>query len=330
MKVRIDAKVANDPAALQWLVRIQGLFVDEWHLWVADDPEELRSSYWLADPGYTGSSAQELLQLSIKRNAYPTLHQKEIFVRAGAGGDARTFQVEAAFRFLEQPLTILVEDRGSDGAFFKVILFTLGDEQLKAHVFDLAKPPWKIDSRGGKAKMVEQVHDAFAKRVPPRLFVVRDSDRCAPSTSKPQDAVELEQICRNAGIGCHVLEKREIENYLPECLLQRRTNDGPPMTDVFEVWQRLDNDQKNFLDLKKGLKPSKEGASLPEDYSALFSGLPDEDRRVLAAGGFGPKVGAVLWQEAVENPSLLTAQALRARVGGQELDDLLDDLRDQL
>ena len=205
------------------------------------------------------------------------------------------------------------------------MLRLLGDEELRSHLQDLPRPAWKVDSRGGKNLMPAEIRRCCGAPVPPRIMILRDSDRCAPESPEGKDVRDLRELCEQANIPCWILRKREIENYLPTCLLVRRIKDGQPMTQVFEAWRWLSDEQKDFLDLKKGLLGNKDAA-----YAGLLADLPGDHRATLENGGFGPKVGADLWGRAANNDAALNADDLRQRDGIGELDQLLAKMREQL
>lgn len=332
MRVVIESPVANDEAEHAWLVRIQHTFEDGWHLWSVDidDLEKLSSSSWLKDPGHAGKSASEILRSSFTRSAYPSkLHQKVVRISAEPQEYPLTFAPKAASHFLMQELTLLVEERESDGDFLKIVIRELGDDELKKHLFELERPAWRLDSRGGKSKMQDEIKRASASPVLPRLMVLCDSDRCSPSSAETEDVRSLREACASAGVPCWILQKREMENYLPACLLEHRTKPGQPLTHVFAAWCRLDERQKDFLDLKEGLK-TKKGRPIDRDYEDMLSNLSTEDRAVLERGGFGSKVGSDLWGQAWKGKAQVTALDLQERDHKGELGRLLDELRKQL
>ena len=80
------------------------------------------------------------------------------------------------------------------------------------------------------------------------------------------------------------LAKREAENYLTRSLLDARPNTGADHRKRVAAWDRLSDDQKNYLDMKNGLSENPS-----ESERALFASLPKDDRAILA-NGFGPNV----------------------------------------
>ena len=85
-------------------------------------------------------------------------------------------------------------------------------------------------------------------------------------------------------MSCWVLAKREAENYLPRVLLSEWQNAGVHHARLVEAWDDLDDDQKNYFDMKNGL-PDRPSAV----EEALFQDLSHGDRQVLSHG-FGDNV----------------------------------------
>ena len=112
--------------------------------------------------------------------------------------------------------------------------------------------------------------------------------------------------------------KRAAENYLPRILLSERQDAGADHGRTLEVWDRLNDDQKNFFDMKDGV---------PEEPSAieeeLFDGLSPADRELLS-NGFGRNVYKcwTVW-------SVQAKSELRAR-GQGDLEHGIDLIRGEI
>lgn len=316
MRVVIELSVAADSQAHRYLSSILNLVEQGWHLWEIHDEEGLLGSEWLRDPGSTGLHAGELFKKSIIRSAYPTkLHRQLVRVTARPEGELE-FTPGTAARFLGQPLEILLENRHSDGDFLDAAVETLGHEELQEH-WRREPAPIRKDSLGGTDQMGSYVRSRAQEFPPPRLLVVRDGGGGGPAL-KAAEAVSLEALCRTAGVPCWLLAKYEIENYLPESLLTDSVGESQQRLRRVEAWKRLTDVQKDFYDVKNGLREVRSG----DPRSALFQGLSTEDAEELATG-FGSKV-AGLWRR---RP--IDANDLRKRAGS-ELDDLLEFLCENL
>ena len=190
---------------------------------------------------------------------------------------------EDALRLAEEPLCILVENRISDGLFVERVV-----KELDKSLHDLWKRrgnPVRIDSVGGKGQMRQEVERRTSdKPYRPRLVAIVDSDRKSPDADPSRDARRLCRTCEQQALPCWILAKREAENYLPRVLLLARQDTSEDHERRVDAWDRLNDDQKNFFDVKSGL-PNK-----PSDVECdLFRELSPADRKILS-NGFGPNV----------------------------------------
>ena len=190
---------------------------------------------------------------------------------------------EDALRLAEEPLCILVENRISDGLFVERIVKEL-DESLHG-LWKRPGNPVRIDSVGGKGQMRQEVERRTSdKPYRPRLVAIVDSDRKSPDDDSSPDARRLRCACEKRDLPCWILAKREAENYLPRILLLARQNTGEDHERRVDAWDRLNDDQKNFFDMKRGLP------NAPSDVERdLFGELSLADRKTLS-DGFGPNV----------------------------------------
>lgn len=138
--------------------------------------------------------------------------------------------------------------------------------------------------------MLKEVRARAENVVPrPRLVVVVDSDRTSSDHPGCEESQALAAGCQALRVPCWMLEKREAENYLPGKLLEKAPDRGPEHSRRLQAWQRLEEEQKDYFDMKNGLGPVGEADDLE-----LFRELGTADRETLALG-FGPTIHAC-WQ----------------------------------
>lgn len=286
MLVEIDLAVADDPVAHRWLDRILHKVDDGWHIW--DVPTEVDSadfedSSWVRDRGSKGEWVRELLLASLKPGAWSSApHGRRLLVTTSP---IQTHELgpEDAARLAEEPLVVLVENRNSDGAFVERAA-TECDRAL-GRLWRRSGRPVQVDSTGGIGELPEEIERRCQGRaVRPRLVVVVDSDRKAPDMDESPEARRVRKVCEAYGVPCWVLAKRESENYLPRALLDGRRNAGLEHARRVGAWDRLNELQKDFFDMKEGLASNPTAAE-----EELFEDLPTEDVRTLGTG-FGPNV----------------------------------------
>lgn len=285
MRIAIDSSAANDQSAHRYLDRILDGVDDGWHVWDLTDDRDvgaIKKSTWFNDPGRQGVRLEDLLVASTKLSAW-TLEPHGRRLRVTAAPQAPDELVAAeALHLAREPLTILVENRESDGAFVRRVVTEL-DKPL-SYLWNRPTEPIRFDSVGGKGQMAQEVRNRTRGPRPIRLVAIVDSDRKGNNDQPSRDARALRRVCTNEGLPCWVLAKREAENYLTRSLLDARRNTGADHRQRVATWDRLSDDQKNHLDMNNGLSENPS-----ESEHNLFANLTEEDRATLAHG-FGPNV----------------------------------------
>ena len=286
MRIEIDISAANDPDAHRWLDRILYRIEDGWHVWDTasqPDPNAIEAATWIRDRGPQGDRVRQMLVESIKRGAWtfaPHGRRMRVTARPGALDELKP---EDAVRLADAPLVILVENRVSDGTFVKRVVTEL-DKSLHG-LWRQPGEPVQFDSPGGVGQMLAEVERRTqGRRYRPRLVVITDSDRKGPGDKVSPAVRALCRRCKALGVPCWVLAKREAENYLPRILLGERQDADADHDQLVEAWDRLNDDQKNFFDMKDGLPEA-----LSEIEQALFEELSSDDQNILS-NGFGSNV----------------------------------------
>jgi len=286
VRIEITPGAADDPDAHQWLDRILHKIEDGWHVWDTTRllyPDEIEATTWVRERGIQGDWVREFLVTSIKRDAWTLApHERRIRVTT-LPAMADELKPEDAARLAEEPLVILVENRISDGAFVKRIVTEL--DRALHRLLGCPGEPVRFDSLGGTGQMLDEIERRTRRgQVQPRLVVIMDSERKGPADSESGEARAVRRKCEQREVACWILAKREAENYLPRVLLDARPDSGPDYFRLVEAWSRLNDDQKDFFDMKKGLsdEPS-------QTERELFVELSLVDREILS-NGFGSEV----------------------------------------
>lgn len=282
MRIEIDVEAANIPGEHEWLDRILHKIMDGWHVWDTSrisDPNVFEGTAWIAGSERIGNTVRELLIKSIARSSWGVKPHSRCIRVTTEPNAPNELSPKDAYRLAANRLVILVENRFSDGGFVERIVKEL-DEHL-SRWWQTEGEPVRIDSLGGKGQMEKAVL-RYSEAVPyrPRLVVIADSDRKEPGQELFGAPKSLSKECRRKNIPCWILAKREAENYLPRSFLSAwvDSNEHPELVDA---WDRLSEDQKDFYDMKKGLRKMKD--------AALFENLPVEDKKSLRKG-FGDNV----------------------------------------
>lgn len=328
MIIEIDVAVAHDRESLRSLERIALKIEDGWHLWAVDEPEDFEGTPWLRDPGVTGERGRALLLAAIKRSGYPPgIHSRRVRV-ALRPQQADGLEPKDAADLAESPVVILVENRFADGAFVRRIIADLDRVLNKYWQDDIHRV--EIDSVGGKGQMADEVERRCKRGIRPRLVVVVDSDQRAPSvrdhspttsgpgTTPSLEAARLKRKCDQYQVPCWVLAKREAENFLPRVLLEARPNADAEHQRRVDAWGALDEDQKDFYDMKDGFPKEPTPAE-----GELFGNLAKR-RQMILESGFGPNIDKCweIWE-------VSAGDALRER-GRGDLEKGLELLRSEV
>jgi predicted ATPase len=76
-------------------------------------------------------------------------------------------------------------------------------------------------------------------RIAPRVRALIDSERAAPNDQISPERIAFREACKSAGIPCHVLERRALENYFPEGAIRRGLR--KPKASALGPFERLDD-----------------------------------------------------------------------------------------
>ena len=286
MRITIDPRTANRPEAHKWLDRILHRVEDGWHVWEVKDARSiaaLKVTSWVSARGQQGLGIRDLLDKAIVGTAWRSpLHGRSLRVTQNPAQDG-DLAPEEALRFIDEPVIILVENRYSDGSFVRRIVAET-DSSLN-RLWHRPGEPIRIDSVGGAGQMsTEVLRRVRGAPCRPRIVAITDSGRRHPEDTESSDAKRLQTECSKYGVPCWVLAKREAENYLPGILLDEHPGAGGRHALLVDTWNRLSDDQKDFIDMKHGLRTDR-----PESSRGLFGNLSLTERRIFDEG-FGPMV----------------------------------------
>ncbi|KNZ68661.1 hypothetical protein Tfer_2752 [Thermincola ferriacetica] len=219
--------------------------------------------------------------------------------------------IELAESFLGQPLKIVVENVESDALFITTCLSKIA----KIDPSDL----W-IEFVHGGGSDIPKVLKNFAGKV--RVVCIIDCDKNSPeeiSADKKVFCKQLQKICDNFGYILHILNKREMENYIPDSALKKYLNATNRCCDDYDYFG-LDDIQKDYFDMKKGLH--KKCMNLP-----IWKSIHSSEKEIAATTtvqslnlfGFGDNVWKAF--EYVESESELKSRDLI-----NELDEIVSKI----
>lgn len=180
--------------------------------------------------------------------------------------------------YLCRPAIIIVENGTSDRGFILTALKVM-DEHALVKKLNIS---WEFRSAGGCGEIPKVIEDECGKfKHAPRIVVIHDSDLEHPNSSLNEIHNRIENIAREKGIPSFLLKKREMENYIPNVMIESRHSNNELLLSAFK---KLNSNQKDFFDYKCGFSKIKHTA-----INNLYSNIESDDVWALYKG-FGKKI----------------------------------------
>lgn len=293
MKVRIAPDAMAAPEVFRHLDRVLDALFDERHRWDERDPAAVEQSAWASEEGRAGRrvlvAVEKLLGAQLyegREEEQATLMHKMTLTVTLAAVPPLALQPFEAVKALEMPAFVIVENGESDRAFLDAMLRAFGRTALKDA---LDRGLWEVVSAGGGGEIPKRVAERIAKigECPRRVLILSDSDRLTPG-EQTKTVKDITTCARAHGVMAFLLEKREIENYLPYEALWEKSRHRKRCN----AYLQLTQEQRDHYDMKKGFVVNKQSgkAHIPAAQQELFAEV--RPRRVLEdlKDGFGDKV----------------------------------------
>lgn len=186
----------------------------------------------------------------------------------------KNFTVKEAITFFNLPLIILLENSDNDGYFIDAIIREFKKSSKKVQRFK--ENHWlsygNAGGSGGVKHFIERIKKEFNGDIRfIKCIVILDSDLEYPQTPNPK-RIEIENYLDENNIISHILEKREIENYLPDDIFELIN----PNNEFAKTYLRkLTPIQKDFIDIENGF--GMDAKALEKDKPLVFR-LFDNER----------------------------------------------------
>lgn len=229
--------------------------------------------------------------------------------------ECRNCSPERLSGYFHQPTRLIVENGTNDGDFVQVVARILRP-RLKSR-FDVSSSPLEILNGGGIGEVPKEIarwlprHKAnHVDGFPLRLIILVDSDSKAPGEVSEQ-ARFVDKFCRRTGVGFHILEKRSIENYIPDRVFEEYAWEVPEMRERADEIVRLSPAARDHYPIKDGLHAD---TSKSTESEYLYPGVPRE----IGMGDNFAHVAVSKYERAFDRAGL------RIRDYSGDLDRLLD------
>lgn len=247
-----------------------------------------------------------------------------------------------AFQYLNSPLKIILENSRNDAHFLKAI-FRCFRQDTKTIVKHIENRWIQFDMGGGSSikQVIQTDMDSFnsarfTKKSKDylRCFVLLDSDKEYSTAPLKEGTNNLVEFLDEIGVAYHILEKREMENYIPDIAFGDVTENRP----FIEAYLRLSAEQKDYIDLEKGF-PNKNFNSLSTELQEFFSSVNEHDRGIFRQNDMKKFTNSGQEDFKTECPKLfglecINKASLVARTSHQnnpnELKDIIQKIRELL
>lgn len=283
MQVRIRKDIFDNEAYSDDLNNLLKYFRLGKHTLVIDDYDDINAfenSSWKKE-----INQKDLKVINASIRSATRKNTNRLLITVTETDTENNFRPREADKYLDQPLTILLENSDYDPPFINAIIdyFDESGELLTAK-----NEQWLKYGMGGGSAVASvikgEIEESFGadcfikpKNVYLRYFVILDSDKKYPSM--PIDPSKT-KVLDDYSVKKHVLFKREKENYIPIPVL-RKLNDQ--YLNIYADFKTPE--QKDFFDLEKGFN-DKNRNSVDEKIKQLYpqATVSDANWNVLRKG----------------------------------------------
>lgn len=215
--------------------------------------------------------------------------------------------------YLGQPLKIVLEDVDSDRLFIEKSLYLMNTINAKNIVENN-----QIEFPHGGGSRVPTLLESYNGKH--RVICIVDSDKSSQEdvwkeNSMQQKVIDISTVF---GYSFHILQKSEMENYLPDVAIEKHLIENKNSKTDFAYFG-LNHTHKDFFDMKKGLHGKHKKEVFWTDYFA-FSIQTEKERENAQLKGFGDAIYKAFGY--VE-----TKQELLSRDRNSELNEIVNKIK---
>ncbi len=310
------------------------LLASERHkLYIGDDDiiDSLINSNWYKE---LRNSYQKQIEEDIVRSIQSP---KPKYVFTISNSNINAFSTYEALVVLDTPLKLILENAENDAYFIMALMdnFKKKGKKIKLHWSE----GWlKFDMGGGSTipnviknekQRFENNKGKFPKEshVYLRYFILIDSDKSYPNAILNDDKQKLIQLLENNNIKYHVLEKREMENYMPDIVFSEIQGNQ----NYIKAYLDLEPVQKDYFDIEKGFDSKYQ--QLPLEVQELYKSVSDENKEIFRKNKLdmvdsnGKKLSFKSnFPKLFQDCHNINQENLNARCGTNELKEILDKI----
>ncbi|MBN3230614.1 hypothetical protein [Pectobacterium brasiliense] len=190
---------------------------------------------------------------------------------------------------MSRKAVIIIENEHSDSFFLDALLHAKG----KTNILSQKNISWEVRGPGGCGEIPKSIESEVSKsQGVVRIIVVHDSDRVYPGQELASAQLKIIQTANKYNIYCHTLLKREIENYIPDVIVE---NLDVTRKQMVSYLKDLSSQQRDHYDYKIGFK-KKGGFKKKDDesFNGLFESMSDDAYEHLK-NGFGKDIADTVY-----------------------------------
>lgn len=200
---------------------------------------------------------------------------------------SNNFKIEDAIIYLDQKVSIILENSYNDSKFIDAIINKYNNELLQTHF----KNHWIEYSNAGGCGNIANVISEKIKSFQSqsgngskylRCFVLIDSDKKSKLEAFKPDRIKLKAFLDGHNIKYHILEKREMENYLPDAIwndLKDKAIDDK-FKEFIDIYLHFTDEQKDYFDIEQSFN-NKAFKNLHQNVQDLFNNISEDHKKIL-------------------------------------------------
>jgi hypothetical protein len=281
MVVKIDVSLFSKPDLFTKIDRFFYFFFERRYDFYLDD-ENILDSEWIQNARFEN---RDILMEAFERTIQNSI-TNDLTIFNINDPENNIYTIDEALFILEKPVYIFLENAVNDQNFILGLLTNFKKRGQKSLRF--IRSEWLVfQNGGGKNDIINQIENKLTSfnqksldnKYYLRAIVIVDSDKNNPTDVNESNNL-LEVFCNQNDISLHILEKREIENYMPIQMLYEINDIN---NNKVETLENLNPTQQDYYDLDSGFnRKSKNGiddifSSLTnEEYNTLKNGFSEE------------------------------------------------------
>jgi hypothetical protein len=280
MIVHINSAVFDEDSNFKKLNHMFAFFEDEKHDLFLN--EDISQTKWVDS---TSKITKAFCEVQFKNSVYSSETEVNLKIENENDLENDIYSVLDGYILLNNNPIIFVENATSDGLFLSSIFNNFTEcKEVSRNV----KNRWiEVRGVGGKNEFIKGINNElrrFRKENLPnekylRAIVIVDSDKKYPIENLSATHNAIIDYCDEKKIKYHVLEKREIENYLPVQVF----SDFPHNHPIVSSYLNLNSAQQSYYDFQDGFK-GKGINTLNINIQNLFVGISTNDEKHLRVG----------------------------------------------